>query len=240
MLLNNPASDVTAFSAATSGFGDAILGDATNLNSGASGVFGRTFGTGAGVTGSSSKGVGLVGTIGTAGKAQLRLIPASSSGAPSAGLHNMGEIFLDHDGVLFLCKFGTGGDVGTWVRVGFNPLTPVRVCDTRAGSGKPFAGQPLGQGGELTISFLGNGGVPTTGASAVVFNLTMATCTADGWLTAYPAGESLPDTSNLNFAANQSPKANLVTVKLGTGGGVKINNARGTTNVIVDLFGFYS
>ena len=173
----------------------------------------------------------------TGDNANLLLTPGAATSPPNV-LHAAGEIFVGSDVGILVCV--AGGTPGTWVRLGLNPLTPVRVCDTRPGSGKPFAGQTLGQGSELTISFPGTGGVPAAGASSVVFNLTMATCTADGWLTAYPTGAGLPDTSNLNFAANQSPKANLVVVKLGTGGSVTINNAKGSTNMIVDLFGFYS
>jgi hypothetical protein len=173
----------------------------------------------------------------TGNKSNVLLTPAGTTAPPNVQ-HSPGEIFVGSDVGIQVCV--AGGTPGIWVRLGFNGITPFRACDTRPGSGKPFAGQTLTQGATLDIPFLGTGGIPTTGVSAVVFNLTMATCTADGWLTAYPTGEGLPDTSNLNFAANQSPKANLVTVKLGTGGNVRIYNARGSTNMIVDVFGFYS
>jgi hypothetical protein len=45
--------------------------------------------------------------------------------------------------------------------------------------------------------------------------------------------------SNLNWVAGQTIP-NLVTVKLGAGGGISIYNAAGTVHVVLDLAGFYS
>jgi hypothetical protein len=48
------------------------------------------------------------------GKAQLRLKPGSSRGAPT-GAHLKGEIYMDSAGVLFVCT--VGGTPGTWRKV---------------------------------------------------------------------------------------------------------------------------
>src|SRR5207237_360163 len=58
-----------------------------------------------GVGGSGGRGVQASG-----GAAQLRLVPASSPGHPSSG--QMGDLFLDSTGTLFLCHGGT-----TWQTV---------------------------------------------------------------------------------------------------------------------------
>ena len=96
----------------------------------------------------------------------------------------------------------------------------------------------LGPNGIITLQVTGNGGVPTTGVAAVVLNMTITGPTASSFLTVYPAGQSLPLSSNINFLANKTI-ANLVTVKIGSGGVVDVHNEFGSTNVIVDVEGYY-
>ena len=48
----------------------------------------------------------------------------------------------------------------------FHPLAPARILDTRAG------GQKLGPDSAMTLQVTGQGGVPATGVSAVVLNVT--------------------------------------------------------------------
>ncbi len=84
----------------------------------------------------------------------------------------------------------------------------------------------------------GNGGVPS-GASAVVANVTVTNPTATGYLTAWPAGAARPLASNLNFVANQTVP-NRVIVPLSSTGELSLFNASGSTDVIVDVTGYYS
>jgi RHS repeat-associated protein len=121
----------------------------------------------------------------------------------------------------------------------YQPLTPARIADTRTGSGKPYAGQPIGPGGTLNVQATGMGGVPSTGVSAVVVNVTEATATGSTFLTVFPTGVSRPTSSNVNAVAGGIAN-NEVTVPVGTGGQVSIYNAAGTTNVVVDVLGYYS
>jgi hypothetical protein len=81
----------------------------------------------------------------------------------------------------------------------------------------------------------------------VVLNVTATGGTKLGWLTVYPTGHSLPTASNLNFTAGQTVP-NLVTVKIGTAGQVRIANTEhptvptpnaGSVHVIADVVGFY-
>ncbi|MHB1853433.1 MAG: IPT/TIG domain-containing protein [Acidimicrobiales bacterium] len=120
----------------------------------------------------------------------------------------------------------------------FNPVAPQRIADTRPGSGHPYAGQTLSPGGALTVQVAGAGGIPATGADAVVMNVTAADATAPSFLTLYPAGAARPLASNLNFTAGQTV-ANQVVMPLGTGGAVTVYNAQGSVDVIVDVAGWY-
>jgi hypothetical protein len=119
----------------------------------------------------------------------------------------------------------------------YQPLAPSRIADTRPGSGYPYAGNTLSQGGSLTIAVAGQGGVPSTAAAAVL-NVTVTNTTSWGYLTIYPAGQSRPLASNLNWVAGQTV-ANTVTVALGTGGAVTVYNAYGSADVVVDVEGYY-
>ena len=115
-------------------------------------------------------------------------------------------------------------------------VTPARVLDTRAGIGAP-TGQ-LQAGRTLGLTVAGNGGLPVTGATAVVLNVTVTEAPGPGFLTLWPAGQPLPVASNLNFTAGQTV-ANLVEVGVGSGGQVSFY-ASGTVSVIADVEGWVS
>lgn len=121
---------------------------------------------------------------------------------------------------------------------GFVPVEPVRIVDTRFGVGG-FTG-PVGANQSLSVAVAGNGGVPTTGASAVVLNVTVVSPQQAGNITAYPSdATSVPVVSNLNFVAGQVVP-NLVTVKLGADGKIKLaNQSKGATYLIADVAGYY-
>ena len=121
----------------------------------------------------------------------------------------------------------------------FNPLTPARITDTRAGSGQPNAGHTIGAGQSLNVQVTGAGGVPATGVSAVVMNVTEADNTAGGFLTAYPQGTTAPTASNLNFVPGQVV-ANRVIVPVSASGQISILNHAGNTDVVVDVNGYFS
>lgn len=81
------------------------------------------------------------------------------------------------------------------------------------------------------------GGVPASGISGVVLNVT-AVASAAGFLTVYPADVGAPNASNVNFTAGQVVP-NLVAVKTSASGAVAIRNSSlGSTNVIADLAGY--
>jgi hypothetical protein len=114
----------------------------------------------------------------------------------------------------------------------YHPLTPSRILDTRIG------GAALGAQAMMDLQVTGAGGVPATGVSAVILNVAVTGPTATSFLSVFPAGESLPLASNLNFAAGQTVP-NLVTAKLGAGGRLSLYNAFGATHVIADVAGWY-
>lgn len=122
----------------------------------------------------------------------------------------------------------------------YQTVPPARVLDTRNAIGAPKA--PVGQGGVIKLDMLGAAGVPTTGVSAVVLNLTVTGATKPSYLTVWPAGTTRPTASSINFVAGTN-RANLVTMPLGTVGAdtgkVSIYNDQGSVHVIADVMGYY-
>jgi hypothetical protein len=127
----------------------------------------------------------------------------------------------------------------------YNPLVPGRIMDTRDGTGGLHGAMTAGQ--TYTLQIAGSNtnvgapsGVPATGATAVVLNLTATNSTAPGdFLTMWPSDATRPTASNLNFVAGDT-RANRVVVKLGSTGAIKIFNAAGTVNVIADVGGWFT
>lgn len=118
----------------------------------------------------------------------------------------------------------------------YHPLSPTRILDTRDGTGVAAPGR-IGPGGIISVQITGRGGVPTTGVSAVVLNVTVTNTTAGSYLTVWPARVSRPLASNLNWTAGKTVP-NLVEVALGPGGQVSAYNAAGSTDVIFDVAGW--
>src|SRR5436190_12746330 len=117
----------------------------------------------------------------------------------------------------------------------YHPVPPDRGLDTRYGPG-PMG--PVGPGGTITVDVTGVGGVPASDVAAVVLNTTVDQPTSASFLTVFPSDASIPLTSNLNFGAGQTVP-NLVIVKVGADGNVKVYNQLGSVHVIFDVAGWY-
>ena len=123
----------------------------------------------------------------------------------------------------------------------FQPVDPLRICDTRAGQTQtacPGATR-LGPGGTLTVQATGNGIVPVSGVSAVVVNVTATDTTATSYLAVYPGGQNEPTTSDVHWTAGQTIPS-LVTVGLSPSGAFDIGNFAGDVDVVVDVEGYFA
>ena len=117
----------------------------------------------------------------------------------------------------------------------YNALVPSRVLDTRTKLG----GSAPGPAGTVSVLVRGVRGVPASGVSAVVLNLTATAGTATTYVTAYPSGTSRPSASNLNVTAKKTA-ANRVVVAVGSDGRVTFFNAAGTQQLLVDVAGWFT
>ena len=73
----------------------------------------------------------------------------------------------------------------------------------------------------------------------MVLNVAVTQTNAESFLTVYPTGGPRPVAANLNYVAGDTV-SNRVMAKLGTGGSVTIFNNAGTTDVVVDVGGWYT
>ncbi len=121
-------------------------------------------------------------------------------------------------------------------------ISPARILDTRKGIGTGGTVAQIPANSSITVSVAGSdgGGIPATGVSAVALNLTAVDAAANGVITAYPSGQSLPTVSNLNYSAGQTA-ANLAIVPVGSDGKVVFhNNSTGPVDLLADANGYYS
>lgn len=118
----------------------------------------------------------------------------------------------------------------------YTPAGPVRILDTRSGIGGPIA--PVGPGKMISLQVTGSNGVPASGVTAVVLNVTAVNPTADSYVSVYPDGGPRPTVSNLNFTAGQT-FPNLVIVPVGSNGQVDFYNNTGSVDLLADLAGYY-
>ena len=83
----------------------------------------------------------------------------------------------------------------------------------------------------------GQAGVPS-GATAVVANVTVTGTSAQSFLTVWPDGTTRPNASDLNWVGGETVP-NLVVAQLGSDGAVDVYAAAGSTDVLVDVEGYY-
>jgi len=115
----------------------------------------------------------------------------------------------------------------------FEGIFPARVDSTLVTAGASSAAS-------VNVSQMGTGYTPQV--TAVALNVTVTQGTANGFLTVYPEGKSVPATSNLNYSTNENV-ANMVIVPVGPDGIVELY-AGGKTGshvtALLDVEGYYS
>jgi hypothetical protein len=151
------------------------------------------------------------------------------SGGKISVFNNAGSIHVVAD----IVGYYRGGQSGSL----FNPVIPKRLLDSRNGTGGHSTSWSAGESRDLTVSG-GSTSVPSA-ATAVVLNVTVTQPSAQSHLTVWPAGEARPVASSLNFTGG-STIANLVVVKVGSGGRISIFNNLGEVHVVADVVGYFT
>jgi hypothetical protein len=195
--------------------------------------------------------------------------PASGTAPKTASVNPQAGAVVS---ILVEVGIGTGGNIEVYNNKGtinatldiegyvdststgkFNSTAPTRICDTRPVSPGIASNQcntgigsgPIGPNGVLTFNVSASGSpIPSSGVTAVVFNLTAIAPSVRTVLTAYPGDlSSHPNAANINVEAHKAVGNRvIVPVPSGCSGAtctVKIWNSVGSVNVAVDVDGWF-
>ena len=122
----------------------------------------------------------------------------------------------------------------------FTPADPTRILDTRSAVGTAGT-TPLGAGQVLDLAVSGGGSPVPAGASAVALTVTAVAATSSTDVRVYPtpSGAAAPPVvSNLNVRPGP-PVPNVVIVKVGADGKVRLRNESGAVHLLADVAGWY-
>lgn len=117
------------------------------------------------------------------------------------------------------------------------PLAPRRVASTASGKGVAERCR-LSAGGRVDVKVLGRGGVPKTGVAAVAVNVSVRSSSAPATLRAYPAGAAAPAAATVSVGQRRS-STGLTVLPVGGNGRVSLTTTRGSTDVALDVVGYY-
>jgi len=120
----------------------------------------------------------------------------------------------------------------------FHGISPARFFDTRDGTGGVQPATPVGQDATLKFKVTGKQGVPGSGVTGVVMNVTVTDPSLPSYVTVYPDDVTRPLASNLNFVAGQTVP-NLVVMRVPASGIVDFYNLTGSTHLLADVVGYY-
>jgi hypothetical protein len=116
----------------------------------------------------------------------------------------------------------------------FVPVTPKRLIDTRNGTGVPIG--TMGQSETHSMSVANSDPVPA-GAKAVVVNVTSVNSSLPSYITVWPAAADKPLASTLNPRPGYAVP-NQAYLRVGADGSLDAFNANGSTDIVVDVFGY--
>jgi hypothetical protein len=118
----------------------------------------------------------------------------------------------------------------------FYTVNPCRLVDTRQADGPALQASVV----DRTFVVTGTCGIPIT-AKALAVNVGVASPAATGFLTLYPADQTAPNTSTINFSPDLVRTNNAIVVLAtdGSGGLTVKNGSAGTVHFILDVFGYF-
>jgi hypothetical protein len=114
------------------------------------------------------------------------------------------------------------------------PVPATRVVDTRSGVGVAVGRLDTKP---LTITLTGAAGLPSSGVSAALLQVTATRATTTTAITVHPAGQVPPGVVHVSTSPGRLV-TNLVLVPIGTDGAVVVRNQAGATDIAVDVVGY--
>ena len=240
--------------------GDETVGNNTILNNNFNGAGAALLGVasgngnqGIGIIGWSKKanGTGVVGFTGGAGAyggeffgglAEVRLRPGGAAPITLTNAHQVGEMYEDQDGALWLCT--AAGSPGTWREIAgpttagsFHAIEPRRVYDSRPGP-------KLSPGQDRTVSVAnatdGTLDVVPVKATAVALTVTVTeTEGTGGYVAVRPGGTVYNGTSSINWFGPSQSLATTVITGADSDRRVTLSAGGQNTHVVIDVTGYF-
>jgi RHS repeat-associated protein len=118
----------------------------------------------------------------------------------------------------------------------FVAVAPSRIVDSRIGQG--LSG-PVSSSAAASFQVLGQGGIPSSGVSAVALTLTSVNPTVSASAVAWAQGTLQPGTTSVLMRAG-AVVANSIVTKVGATGKVSIAVGSGSSHFLVDVQGYYT
>ena len=171
-------------------------------------------------------------------------VTAAGQNAPNSVIVPVGAggkvtLYTSGGGHLVADVFGYFEQIGSATAGRLIGVSPSRVFDTRPERPDPGPKGKLGAGDTIEVAVTGRNGVPTSGVSAVVLNVTAANATARGFITVFPGDEDLPETSNLNLSRPLESRPNTVIVPVSPTGTIKLYSSSGA-HLLADVSGYFT
>jgi hypothetical protein len=246
------------FPAGVGGYGDATILHGVHGSTTAPAGYGVVAANLSGAAADADAAVPTAQAIASPNGAHMLLLAGSVVG-PTPGKHVAGELYVDADGTLWFTVPAPTTDDADAVRFvklagspasgSFHAIDPQRAYDSRQ-EAYTVKGQ-LAPNESRVISVADghdtNGGAVTTadvvpvGATAVQINVTAANMTAPNFLSVTAGDKTSTNTSLLNWSPGDIQIANSITVPLDADRQIRVycGNQTGSTDVIIDVFGYY-
>ncbi|MEY2400501.1 MAG: hypothetical protein QOJ08_612, partial [Ilumatobacteraceae bacterium] len=150
------------------------------------------------------------------------------------------SIFIPTGGNIIVDAMGYFSPSGVTARGRFVAINPRRALDTRPTEAGPV---PAGwtphrpaAGESVRVDVPGDIGVPATGVSALVVNVTATGSSGAGFLQSLPTGSAPGQTSTVNYTAGQTAATHAI-VSLGAAGTISVYTSS-STHIVVDVMGY--
>ena len=203
--------------------------------------------TGVALRGTSTSGIGL---LASGGRCDALLLGTGDSPNSRVDAHTSGEILKDRDNNLWVCV--VAGSPGTWRKVAgtetagsLHVIEPTRVYDSRwpSGGGRLATGDARGidvsAGRNLTTGAIETANLVPAKATALQYTITVTDTAGAGFVAVTAIKATGYRASSINWSASGQSSANSTMAKLTSpelrlwgGGG-------GSTQVIIDVLGYY-
>ncbi|MCX4706949.1 hypothetical protein [Streptomyces sp. NBC_01373] len=121
----------------------------------------------------------------------------------------------------------------------FTAVSPsAKIVDTRSALGVSAA---LGAASTNSFQVLGQGGVPSSGVSAVSLDITAANATSSGsYLELWPDGTTRPYPASVIDFSSSADASNSAIIAVGSDGKIDVYNSSGTADLIVNVNGYFT